>query len=106
MPGRQKQKLTLPDRYADPVTMVYVGPERKPRRVFYVRRGFLFDGHGRYVCPTPLELAACLGNSLSHRDAESVDALVWDALNFIYDGDVPDDWLTRMQKMNPVPLAI
>jgi hypothetical protein len=87
------------------ITSVHVEGEKQPRKVFYVRREILFDADGR-VCHSPDSVGVQLAGALSRRNVDAVDGIVWDALNFVYNGDVPKDWLRKRRKEKPVPLAI
>lgn len=86
------------------VTEVEVEGEN-PRRVFYVRRELLFDGEGR-VCHSADSLGIQLANALGRRNVDAVNSIVWDTLNFVYNGDVPNDWFKKIRNETPVPLAI
>ncbi len=87
------------------VTSVTLATTGEVRRVFYVRRELLFDERGR-VCQTPLELGIGLAQAINSRDAEAVAQICWDALNFVHNGQVPEDWLGDYKKDGPVPVAI
>ncbi len=87
------------------VTQVSVPGEKEPQKAFYVRQETLFDPLGR-VCHTPDALGVMLARSICQRNVDEVDGIVWDALNFVYNGDVPRDWLRKRRKEKPVPLAV
>lgn len=87
------------------ITSVQVEGEKSPRQVFYVRREMLFDPLGR-VCHSADSLGIQLANALNTQSVEAVDSIVWEALSFVHNGDVPVDWLRKRRKEQPVPIAI
>lgn len=87
------------------IRSVTVKETGEARPVFYVRRPLLWDDLGR-VCPTPLELGVNLARALERRDKEAVAGFCWSALNFVHNGEVPEDWLGVWNEYGPIPLAI
>jgi hypothetical protein len=87
------------------IRAVKVIGEKNPRPVFYTRREMLFDARGR-ICKTPLELSMDLATAISSRDTDSVGSICWDALNFVYNGNVPKNWNKLWKKHGATPLAI
>jgi hypothetical protein len=87
------------------VREVTVHGTQEKRRVFYVRKQLLCDDKGR-PCPTPLELGNMLSEALKRRDKDAVAGFCLSALNFVHNGEVPENWADEWKEHGPIPLAI
>lgn len=87
------------------VTEVKVIGSNERRPVFYALRPRLFDEDG-VPCQTPTEFGAHIGVMIEQRETDAVMQLCWDALNFVFNGDVPPKAIRRMRKLKPRPLLL
>ena len=63
------------------------------RTVFYAKKQHVFDKRGR-SCHSPAENAVILAKALWAR-SQDADQVLWDVLNFVFNGAVPADWIEK-----------